>query len=114
MIWTTMVDIDVVVNDLDGPPQLLRNDGGNRNNSAARENDRHEKQSRWHWCAREGDLRRPDAGRRSPERRTATYRRMISGCISASRSGLTVDLIEVRWLQRRSRYRDSVSARTKL
>jgi hypothetical protein len=26
-------DIDVIVNDLDGPPQLLRNDGGNRNNS---------------------------------------------------------------------------------
>jgi len=26
-------DIDIVVNDLDGPPQLLRNDGGNANNS---------------------------------------------------------------------------------
>src|SRR6266850_806492 len=26
-------DIDIIVNDLDGPPQLLRNDGGNRNNS---------------------------------------------------------------------------------
>ena len=26
-------DIDVIVNDLDGSPQLLRNDGGNRNNS---------------------------------------------------------------------------------
>jgi hypothetical protein len=26
-------DVDVVVNDLDGPPQLLRNDGGNANNS---------------------------------------------------------------------------------
>jgi hypothetical protein len=26
-------DIDVIINDLDGPPQLLRNDGGNRNNS---------------------------------------------------------------------------------
>jgi hypothetical protein len=26
-------DVDVVVNDLDGSPQLLRNDGGNRNNS---------------------------------------------------------------------------------
>jgi len=26
-------DVDVVVNDLDGAPQLLRNDGGNRNNS---------------------------------------------------------------------------------
>jgi enediyne biosynthesis protein E4 len=26
-------DIDMVVNDLDGPPQILRNDGGNANNS---------------------------------------------------------------------------------
>src|ERR1700682_2682374 len=26
-------DIDIVVNDLDGSPQLLRNDGGNANNS---------------------------------------------------------------------------------
>jgi hypothetical protein len=26
-------DVDVIVNDLDGPPQVLRNDGGNRNNS---------------------------------------------------------------------------------
>ena len=26
-------DVDVVINDLDGPPQLLRNDGGNVNNS---------------------------------------------------------------------------------
>jgi hypothetical protein len=26
-------DVDVVINDLDGPPQLLRNDGGNANNS---------------------------------------------------------------------------------
>ena len=26
-------DVDLVVNDLDGPPQLLRNDGGNANNS---------------------------------------------------------------------------------
>ncbi len=26
-------DIDIVVNDLDGPPQVLRNDGGNTNNS---------------------------------------------------------------------------------
>jgi hypothetical protein len=26
-------DVDLVVNDLDGPPSLLRNDGGNRNNS---------------------------------------------------------------------------------
>jgi hypothetical protein len=26
-------DVDVVLNDLDGPPQLLRNDGGNANNS---------------------------------------------------------------------------------
>ncbi len=26
-------DTDVIINDLDGPPQLLRNDGGNRNNS---------------------------------------------------------------------------------
>jgi hypothetical protein len=26
-------DVDIVVNDLDGPPQLLRNDGGNANNS---------------------------------------------------------------------------------
>ena len=26
-------DIDVVINNLDGPPQLLRNDGGNRNNA---------------------------------------------------------------------------------
>jgi hypothetical protein len=26
-------DIDIIVNDLDGAPQLLRNDGGNRNNS---------------------------------------------------------------------------------
>jgi len=26
-------DIDIVVNDLDGPPQVLRNDGGNANNS---------------------------------------------------------------------------------
>jgi hypothetical protein len=26
-------DIDVIVNNLDGPPTLLRNDGGNRNNS---------------------------------------------------------------------------------
>jgi hypothetical protein len=26
-------DVDVVVNDLDGPPQVLRNDGGNSNNS---------------------------------------------------------------------------------
>jgi hypothetical protein len=26
-------DIDIIVNDLDGPPQLLRNDGGNANNS---------------------------------------------------------------------------------
>src|SRR2546427_8108102 len=26
-------DIDIIVNDLDGPPQLLRNDGGNENNS---------------------------------------------------------------------------------
>ncbi len=26
-------DIDIIVNDLDGPSQLLRNDGGNRNNS---------------------------------------------------------------------------------
>ena len=25
-------DVDMVVNDLDGPPQLLRNDGGNANN----------------------------------------------------------------------------------
>ena len=25
-------DVDLVVNDLDGPPQLLRNDGGNANN----------------------------------------------------------------------------------
>jgi hypothetical protein len=25
-------DVDVVVNNLDGPPSLLRNDGGNRNN----------------------------------------------------------------------------------
>src|SRR5436853_459895 len=26
-------DIDIVINDLDGPPQVLRNDGGNANNS---------------------------------------------------------------------------------
>src|SRR5207245_1004394 len=26
-------DVDVVINNLDGPPQLLRNDGGNTNNS---------------------------------------------------------------------------------
>jgi hypothetical protein len=26
-------DVDIVVNDLDGPPQVLRNDGGNANNS---------------------------------------------------------------------------------
>jgi len=26
-------DVDLVVNDLDGPPQVLRNDGGNANNS---------------------------------------------------------------------------------
>ncbi|MDT4968020.1 MAG: enediyne biosynthesis protein [Acidobacteriota bacterium] len=26
-------DVDLVINDLDGPPQLLRNDGGNANNS---------------------------------------------------------------------------------
>ena len=26
-------DVDMVINDLDGPPQLLRNDGGNANNS---------------------------------------------------------------------------------
>jgi hypothetical protein len=26
-------DVDIVINDLDGPPQLLRNDGGNANNS---------------------------------------------------------------------------------
>jgi hypothetical protein len=26
-------DVDIIVNDLDGPPQLLRNDGGNANNS---------------------------------------------------------------------------------
>jgi len=26
-------DVDVVINNLDGPPQLLRNDGGNANNS---------------------------------------------------------------------------------
>ena len=26
-------DVDVIVNNLDGPPTLLRNDGGNRNNS---------------------------------------------------------------------------------
>ena len=26
-------DIDMVINDLDGPPQVLRNDGGNANNS---------------------------------------------------------------------------------
>jgi hypothetical protein len=25
-------DVDLVINDLDGPPQLLRNDGGNANN----------------------------------------------------------------------------------
>jgi mRNA-degrading endonuclease toxin of MazEF toxin-antitoxin module len=28
-------DIDVIVNNLDGPPTLLRNDGGNRNTSIA-------------------------------------------------------------------------------
>src|SRR2546426_7562099 len=26
-------DVDIVVGDLDGPPQVLRNDGGNANNS---------------------------------------------------------------------------------
>ena len=26
-------DVDVVINNLDGPPQVLRNDGGNANNS---------------------------------------------------------------------------------
>ena len=54
-------DVDIVVNNLDGPPTLLRNDGGNRNNWISDQMRRHAIQPIGDRHAREGHQRRPHA-----------------------------------------------------
>ena len=61
-------DIDIIINNLDGPPTLLRNDGGNRTILARREMHRHQIQSLGDRRARHRRLRRPPPDRRGDER----------------------------------------------
>ena len=61
-------DVDVIVNNLDGPPTLLRNDGGNRNNCDLDQVRGHALEPIGNRHAREGHHRRAQPDRRGDER----------------------------------------------
>ena len=61
-------DVDVLVNNLDGPPTLLRNDGGNRNNCDRDQMRRHALEPIGNRHARESHHRRAQPDRRGDER----------------------------------------------